>query len=336
MSVEYKDYYEILGVSRDASQEEISKAFKKMARKYHPDLNPNDPEAEKKFKDANEAYEALKDPEKRKRYDNLGNTWQHGQDFQPPPGFEGMRFNFGGPGGAQSGFDASGGFSDFFETIFSDLFSGGAGFQQGGRSSAFGGGPFAGAGRQRQAKGEDAQATLDLSLEEAYKGGKKTVTLQERVPGPDGRPQTQNKTLEVNIPAGIKDGSKIRLSGQGSPAFRGGQPGDLFLKINIQPHSMFKLDGANVILDLSLAPWEAALGTKVAVPTLEGNVEMTIPAGTNSGQKLRLRGKGLGRGSNKGDQYVRIMIKVPRELSQEEKELWKQLAEVSTFKPRNF
>lgn len=335
MSVEYKDYYDILGVSRDASQEEVSKAFKKIARKYHPDLNPNDPEAERKFKDANEAYEVLKDPEKRKRYDNLGSNWQHGQDFQPPPGFEGMRFNFGGPGGRQSGFDASGGFSDFFETIFSDLFSGGGGFQQTGRGTGPGG-PFAGGARQRQAKGEDVQATLNLSLEEAYQGGKKTLTLQEKVPGPDGRAQPQNKTLEVNIPAGIKDGSKIRLSGQGSPAFRGGQAGDLFLKVNIQPHSMFKLDGANIVLDLPLTPWEAALGTKISVPTLEGNVEMTIPPGTSSGQKLRLRGKGLGRGANKGDQFVRVMIKVPKELSEEEKDLWKQLAEVSSYKPRNF
>lgn len=338
MSVSYKDYYQILGVSRDASQEEISKAFKKLARKYHPDLNPNDKESEQKFKEVNEAYEVLKDPEKRKRYDQLGADWEHGQTFEPPPGYENVRFTFGGSGA--DGFGT--GFSDFFETLFGNL------FQEGGASrrsrttfredpfskrgfygSGFGGGSFS-------EKGQDATSTIELSLEEAYKGGKKRITLQEQAPGPDGRPRTKTKNLEVNIPAGISDGQSIRLSGQGNPGMAGGQPGDLYLKVKISPHSLFRVEGKNVILDLPLSPWEASLGTKISLPTLDGHVEMKIPEGTSSDQKLRLRGKGLGRGDKKGDQLVRITIKVPKQLSSEEKELWEKLAQVSNFQPRSF
>lgn len=326
--MEYKDYYKVLGVGKDASQEEISKAFKKLARKYHPDLNPDNAEAEKKFKECNEAYEVLKDPEKRKRYDSLGADWAHGQDFQPPPGYENVRFHFGGGGGEQ--FDM-GGFSDFFETIFGGGFSRGGGRFQG-EGGGFGGGPFGQGGFQR--KGEDAEVVLELTLEEAFKGGSKTLSLQEYAPGPDGRPVPRTKTLQVNIPAGVKSGARIRLTGQGSPGMGGGQAGDLYLKVKIRPHPRFKVEGTNVILDLPLAPWEATLGTKAAIPTLEGSVEMKIPPGTNSGQKLRLRGKGLGRGAGKGDQLVRIMIKVPKELSDKEKDAWKTLADVSQFKPR--
>ncbi|ACV69140.1 DnaJ C-terminal domain-containing protein [Desulfohalobium retbaense] len=327
--MQYKDYYDVLGVDRNASQDEINKAFKKLARKYHPDLNPDDQEAERKFKEANEAYEVLKDPEKRKRYDHLGANWEHGQDFDPPPGYENMHFNFGG---GQAG---AGGFSDFFETIFGDMFGGRANFQGGG---GFSGGQFGGAqfgGRGFQQKGQDAEATLDLNLEDAYAGGQKTVTLQEQVPGPDGRVRVQPKTLQVNIPAGVKDGARIRLSGQGHPGPGGGPNGDLFLKVHLRPHHQFKVEGSTIIYDLPLAPWEAALGAKVRVPTLEGQVEMHIPAGVGSGQKLRLRGRGLGRGQKKGDQMVRVMIKVPKQVSEEEKALWEQLATQSSFNPRN-
>jgi curved DNA-binding protein len=339
MAVTYKDYYQTLGVSRDASQEEISKAFKKLARKYHPDLNPNDTEAEQKFKEVNEAYEVLKDPDKRKRYDHLGADWEHGQNFEPPPGYENVRFTFGGggPGGAQFG---GGGFSDFFETIFGDLFGsrGGGGFQH--SQAGFHGDPFSqagftGRGGGFSSKGEDARTTLELNLEEAYQGGKKTLTLQEQVPGPDGRPHPRNKTLDVNIPPGVVNGSKIRLSGQGSPGMGGGQSGDLYLEVKLLPHPRFQVEGKNITVDIPLAPWEAALGTKVNVPTLDGQVEMTIPPGTSSGQKFRLRDKGLGRGSSKGDLYARAMIKVPKSLSDEEKKIWEQLAEQSSFSPRS-
>ncbi len=327
MSVEYKDYYQILGVSKSASSDEISKAFKKLARKYHPDLNPNDSTAEAKFKEANEAYEVLKDPEKRKLYDQLGPNWQHGQNFQPPPGYENVRFNFGGGGGG--GFDASG-FSDFFETLFGGAGRGATGFHS---SGGFGAEDIFGGGRsyaRRPRKGHDAETVVELSLEEAYRGGSKSLSFEERMPGQPPRV----KTLQVNIPAGVKNGAKIRLAGQGNPGIGGGPAGDLYLKVQIQPHHLFSLDGSNVVYDVPLAPWEAALGATVRVPTLEGEVDLTIPPGSDSGQKLRLRGRGLGQGVGKGDQLVRIMVKTPRKLSEKEKNLWKQLAESSSFSPR--
>ncbi|MFW6005339.1 MAG: DnaJ C-terminal domain-containing protein [Desulfonatronovibrionaceae bacterium] len=325
--MEYKDYYKILGVGKNASKEQMAKAYKKLAKKYHPDLNPNDPKAEDKFKEVNEAYEVLKDPEKRKLYDSLGPDWQHGQNFQPPPGYENVHFDFQGRGG-RTGFD----FSDFFETVFGGGFgSTGQGFQR--SSRGFQRDPFSGAGFSR--KGQDAEATLELTLEEAYAGGSKSITLQEQVTGPDGRPSVQNKTLNINIPPGIRDGNKIRLSGQGTAGMGGAQAGDLYLRVKILPHEQFKIDGNNVIYDLPLAPWEAALGAKIRVPTLEGDVNMTIPAGISSGQKMRLKGRGMGRGMNKGDQMVRIMIKMPRTMSAREKELWKDLAKTSGFRPRN-
>jgi curved DNA-binding protein len=337
MSVSYKDYYQTLGVSRDASQEEIGKAFKKLARKYHPDLNPDNKEAEQKFKEVNEAYEVLKDPDKRKRYDQLGADWEHGQHFEPPPGYENVRFTFGG-GGAE-GFGGSG-FSDFFETLFGDIFQEARGGSRRSRSAGFGGDPFGAftrssfGGPGQAMKGEDARTTLELSLEEAYRGGKKSLSLQEQTVGQDGRPTVRTKNLDVNIPAGVSDGSSIRLSGQGSPGPGGGQAGDLYLQVKLLPHHVFSVEGKNLILDLPLAPWEAALGTTVEVPTLDGRVNMKIPAGTSSGQKLRLKGKGLGRGSSKGDQLVRIQIKVPRSMSEDEKEQWQKLAEASSFQPQ--
>lgn len=313
--MEYKDYYKLLGVTKSATKDEVSKAFKKLARKYHPDLNPNDAQAESKFKEINEAYEVLKDPEKRKLYDSLGPNWKEGQNFQPPPGYESMHF--------QQGFGGQG-FSDFFETLFS---GGGGSF-----GAQFGGGhPF---GRTMRSKGQDAEVRLELTLEEAYHGGRKTVNLQERVRGADGRPQLQTKTLDVNIPAGVKDGAKIRLSGQGSPGAGGGPSGDLLLQVILREHPLFRLEGVNVIYDLRLAPWEAVLGCSTRIPTLDGPVDMTIPAGVNSGQKLRLAGKGLGKGESQGDQFVRISIRSPKALTDEERRLWDELSRVSIFQAR--
>jgi len=325
MSVSFKDYYQLLGVSKTASQDELSKAFKKMARKYHPDLNPDNAEAEKKFKEINEAYEVLKDQEKRKLYDSLGPNWQHGQNFQPPPGFDSSRFRTYTSGGPQ--FEGGlGGFSDFFETIFGGQFRGEQGFQQD---------PFSGGFGPRQARGRDVEVGMELSLEDAFSGGSRTISFQEQVLGPDGMPRTETKSLQVNVPAGIKNGSRIRLAGQGSPGMRGGHNGDLYLKIKIAAHPAFKLEGNSIVYDLPLAPWEAALGTKVRVPTLSGAVEMNIPPGTSSGQKLRLRGKGLGKGADQGDQLIRVMIAVPKYLSDQERDLWDQLAQTSTFHPRH-
>jgi len=326
MSVEYKDYYKILGVSKTASQDEISKAFKKLARKYHPDLNPNNPEAEAKFKEANEANEVLKDPEKRKLYDQLGPNWQQGQNFQPPPGFENMRFRFSQGGGPGAGGFGGGGFSDFFET----LFGGGMG-GMGGQHGGFGG--FGGF-QQRPRRGQDAEVSYEIGLEEAYRGGPQSVSLQEQGFGPDGRPQMQTRTLKVNIPPGIKDGQKIRLSGQGGAGGAGGESGDLYLKVRLRPHPEFKVKDDNVVYDLKLAPWEAVLGATVRVPTLDGAVEMKIPAGVGSGAKLRVRGKGLGPAGRRGDQFVRIMIQSPKELTPEERGLWEELAKTSRFSAR--
>lgn len=309
MAVSYKDYYKLLGVERGARAEEISKAYKKLARQYHPDLNPGDKQAEDKFKEINEAYEVLKDPEKRKLYDQLGPDWQHGQQFQGNPGFGNAHFTFNG-----QRFDGSG-FSDFFETLF-----GGAG---GGRGAQFGPDPFGGFS-SRSRRGRDVEAELSLSLEEALRGGRRAVTLQM----PQGP-----KTLEVNVPAGIREGAKLRLAGQGDPA-PGGTPGDLFLRVRYLAHHLFKVEGENLHCDVALAPWEAALGARVAVPTLEGEVELSIPAGSSSGRKFRLRGKGLGSGANRGDLLARVMIKVPARLSAEESEIWQKLAQVSSFKAR--
>ncbi len=330
MGVTYKDYYKILGVSRDATQEEITKAYKKLAKKYHPDLNPNDPSAEEKFKEVNEAYEVLKDPEKRKRYDMLGANWEHGQNFEPPPGFENVRFTFSSSPG-----EGFGEFSDFFELLFGNLFGGGEGRSfRGKRCGRSASGPFSSAQFYGQdfynasdVKGQDMEATLELTLEEAYRGGKKTITLGDGM---------SSRVLTVNIPPGVSEGSKIRLAGQGG-ASPSGQKGDLYLKVKLLPHHLFKVEGNNVILDLPLAPWEAALGSEVSIPTLDGRVTLKVPPGTSSGQRLRLRGKGLGRGSKKGDFFARVMIKVPKTLSPREKELYEELARASSsFNPRKF
>ncbi|QLA15890.1 DnaJ C-terminal domain-containing protein [Desulfolutivibrio sulfoxidireducens] len=331
MSVEYKDYYKLLGASKTATQEELSKAYKKLARKHHPDLNPNDPGAEKRFKEINEAYEVLKDPEKRKLYDSLGPNWKEGQNFQPPPGFENVRYHFGGAGGGPGQHFDAGNFSDFFETLFGGA-GGGARFRD--ASGFSGGGGFGGFSRG-PSRGQDAQATLELTLEEAYRGGAKAISLQEQTIRPDGSPAMHTKTLSVTIPAGVRDGAKIRLSGQGNPGMGGGRSGDLYLKVRILPHPVFKLEEQNVVLDLPLAPWEAALGATVRVPTLDGHVDISVPAGIGSGKKLRIPGKGLG-GKSRADQLVRIMIQVPPASTPEERALWEKLAQTSTFSPRTY
>ncbi len=301
MAVAYKDYYQLLDVPRTASKDDIAKAYKKLARKHHPDLNPGDAAAEERFKDINEAYEVLKDDEKRRLYDQLGPNWQHGQQFQGAPGFENMHFNFGGQGGD---------FSDFFETLFGG----------GGRASGFGADPFGQfGGRARARRGRDAESELVLTLEEVARGGEKTLSVS----GPEGP-----RTLSVNIPAGVRDGGKIRLAGQGRPGAAGGPAGDLFLVIRYAPHPTFQVEGDNIVCEVEIFPWEAVLGVKTRVPTLEGAVEMNIPGGSGSGRKLRLRGKGLGPANARGDELVRIAIKAPdpARLTPRQKELWEELA----------
>ncbi len=303
MSVSYKDYYKLLEVSKTATKDEIEKAYKRLARKYHPDLNHDDPKAEERFKDINEAHEVLKDPEKRRMYDQLGPNWKDGQHFQNGGGFGG--FN-------QGNFSGGGDFSDFFEMLFRQ--GGGAG-NAGGGFGGFGG--FGGQGRGRPRRGQDVEATVYISLEDVLQGGPKNINLNTS----DGP-----KNLKVNIPKGIKSGGKLRLSGQGGP---GSPNGDLYLVIEYDKHPQFKVDGTNISTEIFVHPWEAVLGVKVEVPTLEGKVEMNIPAGSSSGRKLRLKGKGLGTENARGDEYVIINIKTPslENMSEKAKELWQALAD---------
>jgi curved DNA-binding protein len=321
MEVKFQDYYQTLGVERSASQDEINKAFRKLARKYHPDVS-KEPDAEEQFKLLNEAYEVLKDPEKRKKYDELGANWQAGQDFTPPPGWENVHFEFrqGPEDFADFG---HGGFSSFFDMLF------------GHRQEGFQAGPRTAQTRQWSFRGQDHEATLTISLEEAYRGGSKTVTLQTPERRPDGPGQAQSKQYQVKIPAGITPGARIRLAKQGGAGSGGGESGDLFLRVRITPHPVFTLEGRDVLVSIPITPWEAALGAKIEVPTLDGAVQMSVPPGSQSGQRLRLRGKGFLRdGGERGDLYVTLQIVVPKTLSTDERQLFEQLASQSSFHPR--
>jgi len=334
MAVKFQDYYEVLGVPRTATADDIKKAYRKLARKYHPDVNLGDQSAEEKFKQVGEAYEVLSDPEKRKRYDQLGENWKGGADFTPPPGWEGGRVEYGDFSDLFGAGRGTGGFSDFFETLF--------GSRRGRRSGA----GFA-------MRGQDVEAAIELSLEEAHHGTTRTITLQTTVVCPtcngsgvrENQPcatcrgagvVTRPKTLDVTIPAGIRHGSVIRLAGQGEAGTGNAPAGDLLLHVQLRPHSLFHvLEEGDVELDLPVAPWEAALGAKVRVPTIEGSVDMMVPAGAQGGQRLRLRGQGvLRRGSGRGDQYVRLKLVNPPSLTASERALFEQLAAASHFNPR--
>jgi curved DNA-binding protein len=325
--LDYKDYYATLGVKKDASQDEIQKSYRKKARKLHPDVNKA-PEAELKFKEIGEAYEVLKDPDKRKRYDQFGSDWKRAQQTgAPPPGWEGVHFggqgfegfDFGGMGGGE-------GFSSFFEM----LFGGGGPGRRGGRRGGFGGGnPFGSAGGMRS-MGSDSEAQISLTLEEAVRGGTREITLAD--------PSGQRKTLSVRIPEGIRPGQKIRLAGQGQPGFDGGQSGDLLLKVEILPDARFRIEGADLHTTVAVTPWEAALGGEAEVETPTGKLRVKIPAGTSSGRKIRLRGRGLTRAGGakgeKGDLFAEIRIVVPEDLTERERSLFEQLAEASSFRAR--
>ena len=344
MAVQFKDYYDVLGVSKTATEDEIKAAYRKLARKYHPDVNPGDKSAEEKFKEINEAYEVLSDPDKRKRYDALGPNWKAGQDFRPPPDWggqspqwEGVNVEYGDLGDlfGRAGGPGGRGFSDFFDSGF------------GGRR-----GTRAGAGFSM--RGQNIEAEIPLTLEEAHRGGRRTITLNVNETCPEckgtgtkdgqtvcpkcrgARVITQAKTIEVNIPPGVRNGSVIRLAGQGEPGGDGAGRGDLLLHVRLQPHPLFDViaDG-DVQLELPVAPWEAALGAKVPVPTLDSPVELNVPAGSQAGQRLRLRGKGLNRrGGRRGDEYVKLKIVNPPRLTPKEKEYFDKLAAESRFNAR--
>lgn len=315
--MEYKDYYEILGVGKTAAQDEIRKAYRQLAKKYHPDVNKA-PDAEKKYKDINEAYEVLKDPEKRQKYDTLGSAWQNGDPFTPPPGYgSGMDF---GSAGAE-------GFSDFFRTIF-----GGMGGGMGGIEDIF----FGSQGRSRPRRGQDSEVELELALEDVIQGGQKNISLESYSRSSDGRMIPERRNLKVNLPRGVTDGTRLKLAGKGSPGPGGGSRGDLYLRIRIRKDPRFEIRGYDLLSDVNVSPWEAALGDSIVIRALEGTVNMKLPAGTQSGQKMRLRGKGLpGKGGAKGDMIVTIHITVPRDLNPREKELFQLLARESSFKPRS-
>jgi curved DNA-binding protein len=305
MPVAFRDYYEVLGVPRGASADEIRSAYRRLAREYHPDVNKQEG-AEDRFKEISEAYEVLRDPEKRERYDRLGANWKAGQDVSGATGvdgFEGFE-GFEGVGGAFG----DGDFSDFFEGLF--------GGRAGGRRTRGFEGAFSG-------RGTDLEAVIELTLEEAAAGGKRRITLG------DGR------DYEVNIPAGVRDGQRIRLGGEGGAGLGGGPAGDLFLRVRLKPHPRFRIRGRDLEVDVPVAPWEAALGATVEVPTLQGRARVKVPAHSSCGRRLRLRGEGMpGSDGNAGDLYAAVKIVVPKRLKREERDLFERLAEVSSFDPR--
>ena len=345
MAVKFRDYYEVLGVPRTASDDDIRKSFRKLARQYHPDVAKNKAQSEEKFKEINEAYEVLGDPDKRKKYDELGANWKHGSEFRPPPGWETFT---GGPfagttgrGGSYS-FEFGGtGFSDFFEQLFGSMGRGRGGF---GRRDGFG-------EEESAERGHDLQADLMVTLEEALRGSVRSVTLrytaecenchgtgqlrQRTCPACDGAGQvTQTGTHQVKIPAGVTEGQQLRVSGKGQAGFGGGRPGDLYLRVRLAKHPDFRVEGRDLYVEADLAPWEAVLGTKVSVPTLEGRVDIKIPAGTQNGQQLRVRSRGLGKEGARGDLYVVVRVQVPDKISEGERKAWEQLARESRFDPR--
>jgi curved DNA-binding protein len=313
MAVQYKDYYESLGVSRTASAEEIKKAFRKLAREFHPDVAKDKKKAEERFKEINEAYEVLSDPDKRKKYDELGANWKSGAEFRPPPGqggFPGGQPFRGGRANSEEFHFGGTGFSDFFEQMFGARTRGG--FSPRGNFAS----------EDYPERGADIEGDLLVTLEEAARGSVRTVNITHG---------DQRETHQVKVPAGITEGQKLRVTGRGETGSGGGENGDLYLRVRLAKHPDFEVDGHNLVYELELAPWEAALGAEISVPTLENPVNIKIPAGTASGQKLRVRGRGLGKS---GDLFVVTKMVVPHKLTEAQKKLWEQLAHESKFNPR--
>ncbi len=307
--MEFKDYYQTLGVARPAAAGEIKRAYRKLARKYHPDVS-KERDASERMKEINEAYEVLQDPEKRAAYDRLGTGWQPGQDFHPPPDWDaGFEFR-GRPAGEAFG----GGFSDFFAT----LFGGAVGARHG--AGLHGG-------------GEDHHAKVLIDLEDAFRGATRTVTL--RVPEIDAKGQlaVRERTLNVKIPTGLREGQLIRLAGQGSAGVKGGKAGDLYIEVGFKPHAFYRVDGRDLYVSLPVAPWEAALGATVKAPTPGGTVEVKVPPHSQGGHKLRLRGRGIP-GEPPGDLYLVLEVVLPASETERAKELYQTMARELAFNPR--
>ncbi|KAA3623068.1 MAG: J domain-containing protein [Proteobacteria bacterium] len=311
--MEFKDYYATMGVARDATQDEIKRSYRKLARKYHPDVS-KEPDAEVFFKEIGEAYEVLKDPEKRAAYDQLGSQWRSGQDFRPPPDWD-SGFEFRG-GGYTAG-DA-GAHSEFFEELFGRGFAGSDGTQ---------------GHRTFRMRGEDHHAKVLIDLDGSFSGATRSISLRVPELTGDGHVTTRVRTLSVRIPKGIRAGQHIRLAGQGAPGLGGGEAGDLYLEIEFTDHPLYRVDGGDVYLNLPVTPWEAALGANVKVPTPSGVIDLKIPANSSQGRKLRLKGKGMP-GTRVGDMYVVLQICLPPADSDRAKALYKQMAEELAFNPR--
>ncbi|MCS7337769.1 MAG: DnaJ domain-containing protein [Verrucomicrobiae bacterium] len=349
MPVQYKDYYQILGVPRNATDEEIKKAFRRLARQYHPDVAKNKREAEEKFKEINEAYEVLSDPVKRKRYDALGTDWKAGQEFTPPPGWEPFEHEFirwGDFNGRGAGFEfhfGGTGFSDFFEQLFGSMARAGA-------SPRFG--RTVSEEEPVETRGRDIEGDIMVTLEEVLRGSIRTVTVHRNVACTDcagtgikrGRPCNtcsgtgtvkKTDTFKVKIPPGVAEGQRLRVAGRGEAGLEGHTAGDLYLRVRFARHPDFEVHGQDLIYETDLAPWEAVLGTTISVPTLSGQVTIKVPPGTQTGQKLRIRGHGLpNREGKKGDLIVVVRVQVPDRVTDRERALWEQLAKESRFNPR--
>src|SRR6184192_3323822 len=313
MAVQFRDYYETLGVSKTATEDEIRSAFRKLARKYHPDVAKDKKAAEEKFKQINEAYEVLSDPEKRKKYEQLGANWNQPGGFQPPPQWGGQpggrSYQWGGDGGGVE-FEFGGtGFSDFFEAFFG-----------GGRGRS----TYGGFGRRQATaeRGADVEADIMVPLEEALHGATRTVSLRRA-----GSDKVEN--YQVKIPRGVREGQRIRLRGQGEAGARGGKSGDLFLRVRLAKHPDFSVEGSDLIHEVRIQPWQAVLGSDLLVPTLEGKVRLKVPSGTQGGQRFRLRERGLpGVSGKRGDLYVLVQINIPKKLTERESELWSELTKL--------
>ena len=306
--MQFKDYYQTLGVERSATQDDIKRAYRKLARKYHPDVN-KEADAEQRFKEVGEAYAVLKEPDKRAAYDRMGANWKAGQDFQPPPNWD-AGFEFSG------GDEPSADYSDFFESLF-------------GRQAR------QGAQRERRfhAQGQDRHAKVMIDLADAYRGARRSISLHVPVVDAQGRVSTQERTLEINIPKGLRAGQHLRLAGQGGPGLGEGPPGDLYLEIDFAPHRRFRVEDRDVYVDLPLAPWEAALGAKVTLPTPDGSVELSVPAESQAGRQLRLRGKGIP-GDPAGDLYAVVTIALPPARTDAAKAAYRAMADAFAFDPR--
>jgi curved DNA-binding protein len=343
MAVRFKDYYQTLGVKRGATADEIKSAYRKLARKHHPDLNKNSKTAEARFKEIQEAYDVLADPQKRAQYDRLGPNYRDGAEFQMP---QDWTFTFGSPGasrgaGRMKTGDEGGGFSEFFEMLFG-----------GGPQSRAAGNRAGASARFRSSRGADVETVLAITLEEAFQGATKKVRFLASAPctacqgsgviagspcgACEGRGMAPHaKSVEMKVPPGIKDGARLRLAGQGDPGTGGSGPaGDMYVRVQVQPHPVFTLKGTSIHIDLPVAPWEAVLGAEVEVPTLGGSVKMKLPPGTQNGVKMRLKNRGMPSEGVRGDQIVTVRVLVPTEVTDRERHLFRQLRDISHFRPR--